>query len=48
MNAVPTTVGVVGGGRMGAGIAQLLRDKVGRGELGKKSGQGFYNWEGTR
>jgi len=27
---------------------QLLRDKVARGELGKKSGQGFYNWEGTR
>ncbi len=27
---------------------QLLRDKVARGELGKKSGQGFYNWEGAR
>jgi len=23
---------------------QLLRDKVGRGELGKKSGRGFYEW----
>lgn len=23
---------------------QLLRDKVAKGELGKKSGQGFYNW----
>jgi 3-hydroxybutyryl-CoA dehydrogenase len=23
---------------------QLLRAKVARGELGKKSGQGFYNW----
>ena len=23
---------------------QLLRDKVERGELGKKSGQGFYDW----
>ncbi len=23
---------------------QLLRDKVGRGELGRKSGQGFYSW----
>ncbi|AYY14922.1 3-hydroxyacyl-CoA dehydrogenase family protein [Actinobacteria bacterium YIM 96077] len=23
---------------------QLLRDKVGRGELGRKSGQGFYTW----
>ena len=23
---------------------QLLRDKVARGELGKKSGQGFYAW----
>ena len=23
---------------------QLLRDKVARGELGKKSGQGFYDW----
>ena len=23
---------------------QLLRDKVGRGELGKKSGRGFYDW----
>lgn len=28
---------------------QLLRDKVARGELGRKSGQGFYNWdEGKR
>jgi 3-hydroxybutyryl-CoA dehydrogenase len=24
---------------------QLLRDMVGRGELGKKSGQGFYAWD---
>jgi 3-hydroxybutyryl-CoA dehydrogenase len=24
---------------------QLLRDKVGRGELGKKSGRGFYDWK---
>lgn len=24
---------------------ELLRDKVARGELGRKSGQGFYNWE---
>jgi 3-hydroxybutyryl-CoA dehydrogenase len=24
---------------------QLLRDKVARGELGQKSGQGFYTWE---
>lgn len=24
---------------------KLLRDKVARGELGRKSGQGFYNWE---
>ncbi len=24
---------------------RLLRDKVARGELGKKSGQGFYGWE---
>ncbi|WP_419993143.1 3-hydroxyacyl-CoA dehydrogenase family protein [Streptomyces boninensis] len=24
---------------------QLLRDKVARGELGRKSGQGFYTWE---
>ena len=23
---------------------QLLRDKVAQGELGKKSGQGFYAW----
>jgi 3-hydroxybutyryl-CoA dehydrogenase len=23
---------------------QLLRDKVAKGELGKKSGQGFYDW----
>ena len=23
----------------------LLREKVERGELGKKSGQGFYTWE---
>jgi 3-hydroxybutyryl-CoA dehydrogenase len=26
----------------------LLRDKVARGELGRKSGQGFYTWEGPR
>lgn len=26
---------------------QLLRDMVERGELGKKSGQGFYSWEDT-
>ncbi|HEU4643084.1 MAG TPA: 3-hydroxyacyl-CoA dehydrogenase family protein [Gemmatimonadaceae bacterium] len=26
----------------------LLRDKVRRGELGKKSGQGFYHWESDR
>ncbi len=25
---------------------QLLRDKVARGELGRKSGRGFYDWEG--
>ena len=23
---------------------QILKDKVMRGELGKKSGKGFYNW----
>jgi 3-hydroxybutyryl-CoA dehydrogenase len=23
---------------------QLLRDKVARGELGRKTGQGFYSW----
>ncbi|MFT7543223.1 MAG: 3-hydroxybutyryl-CoA dehydrogenase, partial [Gammaproteobacteria bacterium] len=23
----------------------LLREKVAKGELGKKSGQGFYNWK---
>src|SRR5207245_8575416 len=23
---------------------QILRDKVARGELGQKSGKGFYNW----
>lgn len=27
---------------------QLLRDKVARGELGKKSGQGFYSWENEK
>jgi len=27
---------------------QLLRDKVARGELGKKTGQGFYRWENER
>ncbi|ASR05564.1 MULTISPECIES: 3-hydroxyacyl-CoA dehydrogenase family protein [Mycobacteriales] len=26
---------------------QLLRDKVARGELGRKTGRGFYEWEGT-
>jgi len=25
---------------------QILRDKVAKGELGKKSGKGFYNWSG--
>jgi 3-hydroxybutyryl-CoA dehydrogenase len=25
----------------------LLRDKVARGELGRKSGQGFYSWPPT-
>jgi 3-hydroxybutyryl-CoA dehydrogenase len=27
---------------------RLLRDKVARGELGRKSGQGFYTWDGSR
>jgi 3-hydroxybutyryl-CoA dehydrogenase len=27
---------------------RLLRDKVARGELGRKTGQGFYAWEGPR
>jgi 3-hydroxybutyryl-CoA dehydrogenase len=27
---------------------RLLRDKVARGELGRKTGQGFFTWEGTR
>jgi 3-hydroxybutyryl-CoA dehydrogenase len=27
---------------------RLLRDKVASGELGRKSGQGFYTWEGPR
>lgn len=27
---------------------QLLRDKVARGELGRKTGQGFYRWENER
>ena len=27
---------------------QLLRDKVARGELGRKTGQGFHTWEETR
>jgi 3-hydroxybutyryl-CoA dehydrogenase len=27
---------------------RLLRDKVARGELGRKSGRGFYTWEGPR
>jgi 3-hydroxybutyryl-CoA dehydrogenase len=27
---------------------RLLRDKVARGELGRKSGQGFHTWEETR
>jgi 3-hydroxybutyryl-CoA dehydrogenase len=25
---------------------RLLRDKVARGELGRKTGQGFFTWEG--
>jgi 3-hydroxybutyryl-CoA dehydrogenase len=27
---------------------RLLRDKVARGELGRKTGRGFYAWEGTK
>jgi 3-hydroxybutyryl-CoA dehydrogenase len=27
---------------------QLLRDKVGRGELGRKTGRGFYDWPGRK
>lgn len=27
---------------------QLLRDKVARGELGRKSGRGFYDWKADR
>ena len=27
---------------------RLLRDKVARGELGRKTGQGFYHWPGAR
>ncbi|MFI5493830.1 3-hydroxyacyl-CoA dehydrogenase family protein [Actinoplanes sp. NPDC051859] len=27
---------------------KLLRDKVARGELGRKSGQGFYDWNATK
>jgi 3-hydroxybutyryl-CoA dehydrogenase len=26
---------------------QLLRDKVARGELGRKTGQGFFSWEAS-
>ncbi len=26
---------------------QLLRDKVARGDLGRKSGRGFHEWEGS-
>ena len=29
-------------------LPQLLRDKVARGELGRKTGQGFHTWEETR
>jgi len=25
-------------------LAQILRDKVARGELGRKSGKGFFDW----
>jgi len=25
---------------------QILRDKVAKGELGKKAGKGFYSWSG--
>jgi len=27
-----------------AGPPQLLRDKVARGELGRKTGKGFFDW----
>ncbi|MBM4015182.1 MAG: 3-hydroxyacyl-CoA dehydrogenase family protein [Planctomycetes bacterium] len=37
-----TLVREIGGDQYRA--PQLLRDKVARGELGKKSGQGFYDW----
>jgi len=29
-------------------VPQILADKVANGELGRKSGKGFYNWDGDR
>lgn len=34
----------LGGGGRTTRRRQSLRDKVARGELGKKTGKGFYNW----
>jgi 3-hydroxybutyryl-CoA dehydrogenase len=37
-------------GELGAvfAVPKILRDKVAAGQLGKKSGEGFYRWEGDR
>jgi 3-hydroxybutyryl-CoA dehydrogenase len=37
-------------GELGAvfAVPRILRDKVAAGKLGKKSGEGFYRWEGDR
>jgi 3-hydroxyacyl-CoA dehydrogenase len=29
-------------------VLQVLKDKVARGELGRKSGKGFYHWDGDK
>lgn len=28
--------------------AQVLKDKVAKGEFGRKSGKGFYHWDGDK
>ena len=51
---VTRTVGAVGGGTMGSGIAQVMPasgfdvEKVEARELGRKTGRGFFDYSAAR